>query len=102
MAAGGSIAVTALLKGTGNPPGQLHLPEKKGVTWLEPEVRESVDADRPKISAVKKLTYVVSLSEPGGNDLGDHMTIHLHGDHGGFALESGQLDQLGLQPGLCR
>lgn len=69
--AGGSIAITALLKGTGNPPGTLRVPERKGVTWLEPEVRETVDADRPKVSAVKKLTYVVSLTQPGRNDLGE-------------------------------
>ena len=35
--AGGSIAVTALLRGTGNPPASLRLPERKGVTWLEPD-----------------------------------------------------------------
>lgn len=68
---GGSVAVTVLLKGTGNPPGGVRLPEKKGVSWLEPEVRESVDTDRTKVSATKTLTYVVGVQIPGKIDLGE-------------------------------
>lgn len=69
--AGGSVAVTVLLKGTGNPPRALQLPEDADVTWLEPEVRETVDVDHPKVSANKTFTYVVSLARPGRVDLGD-------------------------------
>jgi hypothetical protein len=69
--AGGSIAVTVLLKGTGNPPRTLQVPEDVDVTWLEPEIRENVDVDRPKVSANKTFTYVVSFARPGRVDLGD-------------------------------
>lgn len=41
--AGGSVAVTAVLRGTGNLPTSLRLPERNGVQWLEPEIREAID-----------------------------------------------------------
>jgi hypothetical protein len=69
--AGGSIAVNVLLRGTGNPPGNVRIPEQKGITWLEPEIHETIDVDRPKVSANKTFTYVVSLREPGRVDLGE-------------------------------
>lgn len=69
--AGGSIAVTALLKGMGSVPQQLRTPEIKGVSWLEPETRENIDASSGVVSGSRGFTYVVKLTEPGRVDLGE-------------------------------
>jgi hypothetical protein len=69
--AGGSIAVTALLKGVGNVPQNLRLPERKGVTWLEPEMHEAIDASNGVVAGSRSFTYVVKLSEPGKIALGE-------------------------------
>ena len=70
--AGGSIAVTAVLRGTGNPPASLRLPERKGVTWLEPEVRESVEPTSDgTINGARSFTYIVKMSDAGTVDLGN-------------------------------
>lgn len=101
VVAGGSIAVTALLKGTGNPPGAIRTPEKKGITWLEPEVRETVDADRPKVTAVKKLTWVVSLMQPGRNDLGELSLPYWDPDKKAYQIAKvalGAIDVTGTAP----
>src|SRR5262249_20926959 len=40
---GGSAAVTIKLSGTGNLPQSLHLPERSGVEWLDPEKKEAIE-----------------------------------------------------------
>jgi hypothetical protein len=69
--AGGSIAVTAILRGQGNIPSSLRTPEQKGVTWLDPEVRESIDAHDDEVSGSRTFTYVVKLDKPGTTELGE-------------------------------
>lgn len=69
--AGGSVAVTATVRGVGNPPTSLRLPERKGVTWLEPDVRESIDTGDGVVGGSRTFTYLVRLTEPGKVDLGE-------------------------------
>jgi HEPN domain-containing protein len=69
--AGGSVAVTATVRGTGNPPTALRLPERKGVTWLEPETREVVDSGDGVVGGSRTFTYLVKITEPGKVDLGE-------------------------------
>ncbi|MFO0661726.1 MAG: BatD family protein [Polyangiaceae bacterium] len=69
--AGGSISVTAVLRGQGNIPSSLRTPEQKGVTWLEPEVREAIEAHDEEVSGSRTFTYVVKLEQPGSVDLGE-------------------------------
>ncbi|RYE90082.1 MAG: hypothetical protein EOO75_10735, partial [Myxococcales bacterium] len=69
--AGGSVAVTAVLRGTGNPPAALRLPERKGVSWLEPETRETIETGEGTVTGTRTFTYLVKMSEPGAIDLGD-------------------------------
>lgn len=69
--AGGSVAVTALLRGTGNPPASLRLPERKGVSWLEPEVREVIDTNEGTVSGTRSFTYIVKMNDAGSVDLGE-------------------------------
>lgn len=69
--AGGSVAVTAVLRGTGNLPTSLRLPERNGVQWLEPEIREAIDTGGDDVSGSRSFTYVVQVNQPGAIDLGD-------------------------------
>ena len=69
--AGGSVAVTAVLKGTGNVPSSIRLPERSGVEWLEAESREAIDASGGSIVGGRSFTYVVKISTPGKVELGE-------------------------------
>lgn len=68
---GGSVAVTAVLRGTGNPPTTLRIPERKGVTWLEPDTHETIDTGDGVVGGSRTFTYLVKLTEPGKIDLGE-------------------------------
>lgn len=69
--AGGSVAITATLRGTGIPPRALRLPERKGISWLDPEIREGIDAGDTTVSGFRTFTYLVKLSDAGKVDLGE-------------------------------
>jgi hypothetical protein len=69
--AGGSVAVTAVVRGAGNPPTTLRLPEKRGISWLDPDTREMVETGGSEVTGARTFTYIVKLSEPGRVDLGE-------------------------------
>lgn len=69
--AGGSISVVAKLEGTGNVPFTLLVPERTGVHFLEPQLVEQVAARRGEVQGFRTFTYVVELSQPGEQDLGE-------------------------------
>ena len=69
--AGGSISVVAKLEGTGNVPYSLIVPEKRGVHFLEPQLIEQVAPRQGVVQGFRTFTYVVELSEPGEQDLGE-------------------------------
>ncbi len=69
--AGGSIAVVAKLKGTGNLPYSLLVPEQDGVRFLEPQLVDQVAPQRGVVQGFRTFTYVVELAEPGERDLGE-------------------------------
>jgi BatD DUF11 like domain len=69
--AGGSISVVAKLKGMGNLPYSLLVPEQNGVRFLEPQLVEQIAPQRGVVQGFRTFTYVVELSEPGERDLGE-------------------------------
>lgn len=69
--AGGSISVVAKLEGTGNVPFSLLVPERDGVHFLEPQLIEQVAPKRGTVQGFRTFTYVVELSQPGEQELGD-------------------------------
>lgn len=71
VAVGGSIAVTAYVKGTGRLPGALKLPEQAGVEWLEPTLRDDPAVTASKIGGARTFNYIVRLTRPGLIDLGN-------------------------------
>lgn len=69
--AGGSVSVVAKLKGSGNLPYSLLVPEQNGVRFLEPQLVEQIAPQRGVVQGFRTFTYVVELSEPGERDLGE-------------------------------
>jgi hypothetical protein len=69
--AGGSIAVTARVQGTGRLPGALKLPEQAGVEWLEPTLRDDVAMTGNTLGGSRVFNYVVRMTRAGVIDLGN-------------------------------
>lgn len=69
--AGGSISVVAKLEGSGNLPPSLLVPERNGAHFLEPQIVEQIGPKRGLVQGFRTFTYVVELSQPGEQDLGD-------------------------------
>lgn len=68
--AGGSIAVTARLVGTGRLPGALQTPEQSGVAWLAPTLRDEVNVTGSTVGGTRTFSYLVRLERPGEIELG--------------------------------
>lgn len=69
--AGGSISIVAKLEGTGNVPFSLLVPERDGVHFLEPQLIDQVAPKRGIVQGFRTFTYVVELSQPGQQELGE-------------------------------
>jgi len=68
---GGAIAVAVTLKGTGNLPLKLELPQSKGVEWLDPQIRGEVGPQAGVVEGQRHFQYVVRVSKSGSVDLGE-------------------------------
>jgi hypothetical protein len=68
---GGEVAVKLRLTGTGNLPQSLHLPERTGIEWLDPERKESIEPQGGVIGGWRTLGYVVRIKDSGSIDLGE-------------------------------
>lgn len=68
--AGGDVAVTVNVQGTGLLPSALPMPERKGLDWSEPEVRDASEANETSITGGRTFVYLAKLSDPGAFDLG--------------------------------
>lgn len=68
----GAVGVTVELRGTGNMPSKLPLPEIAGVEWLEPQTRDTLGAQSAeKFGGTRTFNYVVRLHKAGAIDLGE-------------------------------
>jgi hypothetical protein len=70
IAMGGSVAVTARVKGRGRLPGALLLPEQAGTEWLEPTVRDDATVENSMVGGTRTFTYLVRMTKAGTVDLG--------------------------------
>ncbi len=68
---GGSVAVTLRVAGTGFPPDAVRVPTKKGVEWLDPEKKQTIDVQGGKIAGTRTFGYVVKIANSGAQDLGN-------------------------------
>lgn len=70
--AGGAVSVVAELSGSGRLPARLATPERKGIDWLEPSLRDNVQVDASDaVGGSRTFSYLVRLNEPGQVDLGE-------------------------------
>jgi hypothetical protein len=69
--AGGAVSVLATLRGTGNIPSSLLVPERRDVEWLDPAVTEQLETRDGKLGGARRFKYVVELKSPGEVDLGE-------------------------------
>lgn len=67
---GGSVAVMLKVTGAGNLPDKLHLPERTGIEWLDPEKKEAIEPQNGLITGWRTFGYVVRIKESGRVDLG--------------------------------
>ncbi|HWO14782.1 MAG TPA: BatD family protein [Polyangiaceae bacterium] len=70
ITAGGSLAVTAQVEGTGRLPGALALPEQSGVEWLQPTIKDNATLNGSLVGGTRTFTYVVRVTRAGSVDLG--------------------------------
>ena len=70
VSAGGSVAVTARVDGSGRFPGALLLPEQSGIEWLEPTIKDSAGARGSVVGGTRTFSYLVRMSQPGTVELG--------------------------------
>ncbi len=68
--AGGGISVRVKVEGTGNLPSTLSTPSQKGLQWLDPDVKENIEALDGRLRGERVFSYIVKLHEPGAVDLG--------------------------------
>jgi hypothetical protein len=67
-----AIGVTIELRGTGNIPQKIALPEVAGVEWLDTETKDQLGAVKEdRFGGTRTFTYVVRMHEPGAIDLGE-------------------------------
>lgn len=68
---GGAVAVRVTLKGIGNLPLKLELPQSKGIEWLDPQIRGEVGPQAGIVRGERHFQYVVRLNNAGNVDLGE-------------------------------
>lgn len=68
----GAIGVSVELRGTGNIPSTLAMPELPGVEWLEPQVREALGpVTQDQYGGTRTFNYVGRVHKEGQVDLGE-------------------------------
>lgn len=71
VTAGDAVSVVAKLSGTGSIPTALHVPEQRGVEWLDPTHVDEVNNEHGTVRGFRAFTYIVKLHDPGTVDLGE-------------------------------
>lgn len=72
IARDGAVGVTLELRGTGNPPNALKVPEATGIEWLEPTTTQKLGAmQNDRLGGTRTFSYVVRIHEEGDVDLGE-------------------------------
>ncbi|MBN2193502.1 MAG: BatD family protein [Polyangiaceae bacterium] len=71
VTAGGAISVVLTVRGTGNFPMKVRLPQQSGVEWLPPTTSDGITMSDGHPSGWRRLSHVVRLGRPGRIDLGE-------------------------------
>ena len=68
---GSSVSVTVKVDGAGNVPSSIHMPQKKGVEWLDPERKDALTTKEGKVGGARTFGYVAIVKNSGKVDLGE-------------------------------
>jgi hypothetical protein len=75
--AGGAVSVVATVSGRGRLPADLDPPQRKGIEWLAPSIKDEQKMDREGVlGGTRTFTYLVRLQTPGQLDLGELTLPH--------------------------
>lgn len=97
---GGAVAVTVTLSGTGNLPASLAVPSRKGVEWLEPQVRDAIAPQGDeKVGGKRTFNFVVRMQEEGDFDLGEVKIPFWDPDAKKYGVANAKLGDVKVKPG---
>jgi hypothetical protein len=69
---GNSFSVVAVLEGEGNPPQNLHAPERNELEWLQPTLTEHLQVNaRKRVEGRRTFTYIVKANKAGTIEVGE-------------------------------
>lgn len=97
--AGGSVSVTATLKGIGNLPTQLLTPDQHGVEWLTPSITDHVQVLKDgRVGGSRTFTYVVRLTKVGRVSLGELTLPFYNPAAAQYSVARAALGQIEVKP----
>ncbi len=98
---GGAIGVTIDLSGTGNLPGTITPPQRQGVEWLEPQVRNKlgVSVSGDDFGGTRSFAFVVRLQQEGDVDLGEVTLPYWNPKTRAYAVARAPLGRVHVTPG---
>lgn len=103
LAQGGSVGVTVELRGTGNLPAKLPLPELPGVEWLEAQSRENLGAvQSDRFGGSRTFSYVLKIHRAGAVDLGEVRLPYFDPTTRRYGVARASLGILDVTPGETR
>jgi hypothetical protein len=97
---GGAVGVTVELSGTGNLPSTLTPPQRTGIEWLEPQVREKIGAVAgDELGGQRTFAFVVRAQREGDIDLGELALPYWDPKKNDYGVAKVALGSLRVTPG---
>jgi hypothetical protein len=98
-----AVGVTVELRGTGNMPSTLPLPEIAGVEWLEPQTTDDLGpVSTERFGGTRTFSYVVRIQKSGSVDLGEIRLPFYDPDKRAYSVARAALGIVQVTPGAGR
>jgi len=91
VAAGEAVSVVVTVRGSGNFPLRIRVPQQAGVEWLPPTTSDGITMTDGRPSGWRRLSHVVRLERPGSVDLGELTLPHWDPALGAYAVARARL-----------
>jgi hypothetical protein len=95
---GGAVAVVASLAGVGNVPNAIRVPLTSSFEWLEPQVRESIEAENGKIRGSRSFSYIVRPKVAGNLEMGEITLVYWNPDKKAYETARAPLGKVDVAP----
>jgi len=86
VAAGEAVSVVLTLRGSGNFPLRVRVPQQAGVEWLPPTTSDGITMTDGRPSGWRRLSHVVRLERSGAVDLGEITLPYWDPSRGAYAV----------------